>query len=207
MASTEPNKGVSGLTAALITAAVAIGVVAVSLSLFLSFRLFRIPTSSMEPALLVGDHVICRAGNSFVKGDIVVFYFPPDRRQTSVKRLVAGPGDHLRIGNKRLFLNGVPANEPYVRHTSHLEDWYRDNFPSPPLNSAYPGAIEMLRNNVSNGEVVVPRGKYFVLGDNRDNSLDSRYYGFVDAQDLIAKPIVVYFSTNTQGHRTFLRVH
>jgi signal peptidase I len=206
MDGTEKKRGISGLTAALITVVVAVGVVALAFSFFSSYRAFQIPTSSMEPTLMIGDRVFVRLGTTLSPGDLAVFRYPVDRSQTMVKRIVGVPGDHLRIGNKQLFLNGAPLNEPYVRHTSHLRNWYRDNFPSPPISSLYPGAIEMLRNHVTNGEVVVPTGKYFVLGDNRDNSLDSRYFGFVDAQDLVGKPVLVYFSTS-HADRSFLRVH
>jgi signal peptidase I len=202
----EQKKRISGVVAALITAAVALVVVGLALSLFFSFRLFSIPTSSMEPTLLIGDRVIVRtSGNVFAKGDIVVFLFPPDRSQNSVKRIVAGPGDRLHIRDKQLFVNGVAVHEPNVRHTATYPDLYRDNFPDgPPNPSVYPGAVAMLTHHVINGEVLVPPGEWFVMGDNRDISLDSRYFGFVDNQELVGKPTMILFSTN--GQRKFMRV-
>jgi signal peptidase I len=207
----EQKKRISGVVAALITALVALVVVGFALSLFFSFRLFTIPTRSMEPTLLIGDRVIFRtSGNVFAKGDIVAFLFPPDRRQGHVKRIVAGPGDRLHIRDKQLFVNGVEAHESYVTHTAAYEDAYRDNFPPDGQAnnpSVYPGAIDMLNHHVSNGDVVVPAGEWFVMGDNRDNSLDSRYFGFVDNQELVGKPTMILFSTNPAGgQRKFMRV-
>src|ERR1039457_3550110 len=118
----------------------------------------------------------------------------PDRHQTFVKRVIGVPGDRIRISEKVVYRNGTALKEPYACHKTEYQYLYRDNFPSEPnVNLAAP-ALEMLAKHVVNGEVVVPEGKYFVLGDNRDSSLDSRYWGFVDSGDLIGKPLLIYDS-------------
>ena len=128
------------------------------------------------------------------RGDIVVHIYPVDRKETFVKRVVALPGDRVRIVNKQLFINGSAVSEPYVQRKTSYVDSYRDNFPSEARVPLYPPAQAMLANNVANGEVVVPPHRYFVLGDNRDSSLDSRYWGFVPRENIIGKPLVIYWS-------------
>src|SRR6185369_181533 len=95
---------------------------------------------------------------------------------------------------KQVFLNGKALNEPYKVHKTDYRDSYRDDFPGEPNSNLYPGAIEMLRRNVKDGEVVVPDGFYFAMGDNRDQSLDSRYWGFVPRENIIGKPLIIYWS-------------
>ena len=161
-------------------------------------RLFLIPTGAMEDTILIGDHLVVSrsSGSSPKRGDIVVFRYPIDRKQTFIKRVVAIAGDRLRIESKQLFLNGKPATEPYALHKTGYMDTYRDNFPSEPNIRLFEPAAEMLANSVVNGEVVVPQGKLFVMGDNRDSSLDSRYWGFLDTTDIIGRPLFVYFSVD-----------
>lgn len=170
---------------------------------------FVIPTGSMEDTLLVGDHLLvdklafAPAGNvtkhllpyeAPKRGDIIVFRYPIDIKQTFVKRVMGVPGDHIRLQNKHVFLNGHELNEPYVVHKSDYIDSYRDNFPTDPDTPIYPPAQEMLQHNVVNGQVVVPPGHYFAMGDNRDQSLDSRYWGFVPRENIIGKPLIIYWS-------------
>jgi signal peptidase I len=157
---------------------------------------FVIPTGAMENTLLIGDRIlVLRLPNPAPRRDaLVVHIYPIDRQQTFVKRIAGMPGDRIRIAHKVLYRNGAALQEPYVEHTTQYEDPYRDNFPAEPNTTIPAPAMEMLAKNVVNGEVVVPEGKYFVLGDNRDNSLDSRYWGFIDARDLIGKPLVIYYS-------------
>jgi signal peptidase I len=170
---------------------------------------FVIPTGSMEDTLLVGDHLLVdklayAPGGSVTKfalpysevkrGDIIVFRYPIDIRQTFVKRVMGVPGDHIRLQSKQVYLNGHLLNEPYVVHKYDFIDAYRDNFPSEPNTMIYPPAQAMLDHNVQNGEVVVPPGHYFAMGDNRDQSLDSRYWGFVPRENIIGKPLVIYWS-------------
>lgn len=170
---------------------------------------FVIPTGSMEDTLLVGDHLLVdklafAPGGPVTKhilpysdvkrGDIIVFRYPVDIRQTFVKRAMGVPGDRIRLQNKQVYLNGHLLSEPYVVHKAEWIDSYRDNFPSDPNVGLLGGAPKMLENDVKNGEVVVPDGHYFAMGDNRDQSLDSRYWGFVPRENIIGKPLVIYWS-------------
>jgi signal peptidase I len=177
---------------------------------------FVIPTGSMEDTLLIGDHLLVDklayspAGpvskyilpySPIKRGDIIVFRYPVDIRQTFVKRAIGVPGDRLRIENKQLFLNGNKLNEPYKFHKTEYIDSYRDNFPSVPNTRLLGGAEEMLEKNVVNGEVVVPPNSYFAMGDNRDSSLDSRYWGFVPRENIVGKPLIIYWSYDAPTER------
>jgi signal peptidase I len=177
---------------------------------------FVIPTGSMEDTLLVGDHLLvdklayAPAGpiSKYVlpytdvqRGDIIVFRYPVDIRQTFVKRVVGVPGDRIRIENKQVIRNGARIDEPFKYHKTEFNDSYRDNFPSQPYLQLSEGAIEMLEKHVVNGEVVVPPNSYFAMGDNRDNSLDSRYWGFVPRANIIGKPLIIYWSYETTTDR------
>jgi len=170
---------------------------------------FVIPTGSMEDTLLIGDHLLvdklayAPAGplsrrllpyGPIRRGDIIVFRYPIDIRQTFVKRCIGLPGDRIRIENKQLYVNGKKLYEPYKFLKTDYYDSYRDNFPGEPnLRLAEP-AMEMLARHVVNGELVVPPNSYFALGDNRDSSLDSRYWGFVPRENIIGKPLIIYWS-------------
>ena len=173
---------------------------------------FVIPTGSMEDTLLIGDHLLVdklaySTAGSVSKyilpyenprdGDIIVFRYPVDITQTFVKRVVGVPGDHLKIIDQQVYRNGKKLTEPYVVHKAPYPDSFRDNFPNsePNLTLLDPGR-EMLANNVVNGEVVVPANSFFAMGDNRDNSLDSRYWGFVPRENIIGKPLIIYWSYN-----------
>lgn len=171
---------------------------------------FVIPTGSMEDTLLVGDHLLvdklafAPAGSATAsllpyedvhRGDIIVFRYPIDIKQTFVKRVMGVAGDRLHMENKKVFLNGHLLNEPYVVHKLDYMDSYRDNFPSAEPNTPlYDPAKVMLEKDVKNGEVVVPPGYFFAMGDNRDQSLDSRYWGFVPRENIIGKPLIIYWS-------------
>jgi signal peptidase I len=109
---------------------------------------------------------------------ITVFNYPVDRSQQFIKRIAGIPGDRIRISQKVLYRNGSPRNEPYAIHKTDYEDSWRDDFPSFPTTRLFPTAQEML-THIVNGEVVVPPGKDFVLGGNRDQSFDSRYLTYV----------------------------
>lgn len=173
---------------------------------------FVIPTGSMEDTLLIGDHLLVdklayAPEGSISKyllpyeqpkhGDIIVFRYPADISQTFVKRVIGTPGDHLKMVNRILFRNGVQLSEPYVYHKFPY-DPYRDNFPGE--LSQFGDRLQdqlqrdMLEHHVVNGEVVVPPNSYFAMGDNRDNSLDSRYWGFVPRDNIIGKPLLIYWS-------------
>src|ERR1700736_617887 len=175
-------------------------------------RAFVIPTGSMEDTLLIGDHLLVdklayAPGGPISKyilpyedvrrGDIIVFRYPVDIKQTFVKRVMGVPGDHIRLENKNVFLNGHKLDEPYKIHKTEYIDSYRDNFPSQPNFPQYERGQAMLENNVKNCEVIVPPGHYFAMGDNRDSSLDSRYWGFVPRENIIGKPLIIYWSYDT----------
>src|SRR6266700_2309445 len=172
-------------------------------------KAFVIPTGSMEDTLLIGDHLLvdklayAPAGSiskhilpyeDVKRGDIIVFRYPVDIKQTFVKRVMGVPGDHIRLENKNVILNGHKLVEPYKIHKTEYIDSYRDNFPSQPNFPQYERGQAMLESNVSNGEIVVPPGSYFAMGDNRDSSLDSRYWGFVPRENVIGKPLIIYWS-------------
>jgi signal peptidase I len=118
-----------------------------------------------------------------------------------VKRVIGVPGDHIRIINKQVYRNGHKLDEPYVYHKTEYIDAYRDNFPGQPYLHLGDRAQDMLDNHVQNGEVVVSPNSYFAMGDNRDNSLDSRYWGFVPRDNIIGKPLIIYWSYETTTDR------
>ncbi len=170
---------------------------------------FVIPTGSMEDTLLIGDHLLvdklayAPSGpvskhilpySEIRRGDIIVFRYPVDISQTFVKRAIGLPGDHIRLVNKQLVLNGKTVKEPYVYHKTDYIDSYRDNFPNDPNVSVGESGHDMLANHVFNGEVIVPPDSVFAMGDNRDISLDSRYWGFVPRDNIIGKPLIIYWS-------------
>lgn len=174
---------------------------------------FVIPTSSMHNTLYTGDHLIVdklayappgAIGKYLLpyeqvkRGDIIVFKHPTLITVDYVKRVIGIPGDHIKLVNKQVFVNGKPLTEPYTIHQDNSLN-YRDNFPvGEPDYSGDPQmaarASEMLRDNVVNGELVVPPDNYFAMGDNRDNSLDSRYWGMVPRDNITGKPVIVFWS-------------
>jgi signal peptidase I len=174
---------------------------------------FVIPTGSMEDTLLIGDHLLVdklaySTPGSVSKyilpyekprdGDIIVFRYPVDITQTFVKRVLGVPGDRIKIIDQQVYRNGTKLNEPYVVHKNPYPDSFRDNFPNSEANfTLLDRGRDMLLTNVVKGEVVVPDDSYFAMGDNRDNSLDSRYWGFVPRENIIGKPLIIYWSYNT----------
>jgi signal peptidase I len=170
---------------------------------------FIVPTASMDRTVMVGDHMIVdklsyAPADGFSKhllpfsepkrGDIIVFRWPIDIKENYVKRCMGLPGDHIRIVDKDVFLNGRKLAEPYTQHVFPGIEPYRDNFPAEPFGPVYDRAKEMLAADVVNGELVVPEGQYFAMGDNRDNSSDSRYWGLVPRENIIGKPVVIFWS-------------
>ncbi len=178
---------------------------------------FKIPSQSMEPTLLVGDHLLV---NKFIfggtgawyekllpyrqirHGDIVVFKFPYDDNPYYVKRVIGLPGDRIRIVDQQVFVNGKQLDEPYVIHDPSVPyDPFGDTFP--PTSARFlrlavrPEWAADILNHVRDGELVVPPGKYFVMGDNRDRSSDSRYWGFVNRDAVMGGPVVIYWSVDT----------
>ncbi len=169
----------------------------------------------MEPTLLVGDFVlVSKTGlrapgpgqgweRAFLppegvrRGDLIVFHFPPDPGRNLVKRVVALPGERLRMEGGRVFLNGQPLSEPYALYTPAQPEVYRDEFPN--LREADPNVdphwwLALRRTLQGSRELTVPPDAFFVLGDNRNNSEDSRYWGFVPEAEIIGRPMVVYFA-------------
>ncbi len=159
---------------------------------------YKIPSGSMKPTLLVGDHILV---NKFIygikvpyfrntlvsikepqKGDIVVFIYPEDRSKDFIKRVIATSGDTVEIRNKKIYLNGRLLQDPH--------GVYVDQF-------ILPGSIQP-RDNF--GPVTVPKDSLFVMGDNRDQSYDSRFWGFVDLKDVLGKAFIIYWSWNGENH-------
>ena len=170
---------------------------------------YVVPTGSMEGNLLVGDHILvdrlayadpgpaarhilpCR---DVERGDIIAFLYPEDVRQTYVKRVIGLPGDHIRMERGQVIRNGHRLVEPYTQHIAAYPDPYRDNFPTAPEVMTTPRGRAMFEHDVRGGEVIVPPGMIFAMGDNRDNSADSRYWGFVPRSYVVGKPVMVYWS-------------
>jgi signal peptidase I len=170
---------------------------------------FIVPTPSMDTTVRVGDHLIVdklaySPSDGLSKhllpyaepkrGDIIVFRYPIDIKENFVKRCMGVPGDHIRIVDKTVYLNGHALVEPYIQHVSSGIEPYRDNFPGEPFGPVFERAKQMLQEHVVNGELVVPEGNYFAMGDNRDNSSDSRYWGFVPRENIVGKPLVIFWS-------------
>lgn len=170
---------------------------------------YLIPSESMEHTLLVGDFVLVNkqiyapaSGLSrwllpyrqVARGDIVVFHHP--QHPFLVKRVVGVPGDRLRIADGRVTVNGAMLNEPYAAFEPAALDPFRDEFPARVYTdpNVDPSWWKQMQNLTRNGELVVPEDEYFVLGDNRNYSKDSRYWGFVSRQQIVARPLVIYFS-------------
>jgi signal peptidase I len=170
---------------------------------------FVIPTGSMEGTLLVGDHLFVDKlvyappdsvtkhilpYRDVVRGDVIVFRYPLDLNKNLVKRAIGVPGDRIHLENKRLVLNGKLTDEPYAVHLNGF-DPYRDNFPASAATAMLrPEAAAMIRANVKNGELIVPPGFVFAMGDNRENSDDSRYWGLVPRENIIGTPFLIYWS-------------
>ena len=175
---------------------------------------FVIPTSSMHNTLLTGDHLIVDKlaysphdpiAKLFLpytppqRGDIIVFKHPTLLKEDYVKRVIGVPGDRIKEIDRVIYLDGKPLVEPYVIHSINNYDPWRDNFPSaepefagdPQMNARM---LEMVHENVHDGELIVPEGSYFAMGDNRDNSLDSRYWGLVPRDNIEGKPFVIFWS-------------
>ena len=171
---------------------------------------FRIPSASMEPTLLVGDFLLVNkeisAGrfpalastNQIRRGDLIVFHYPVDPSKSLVKRVVGLPGERLRLRDGRVSIDGRALSESYAVYLPSAPDSYRDDFPrvdraDPAVDSRWWIQMHTL---VSNGELTIPPGSYFVLGDNRNDSEDSRYWGLVPREAIVGKPFLIYLSLN-----------
>ena len=183
-------------------------VVALFLNTFV-LQPYLIPSESMERTLLVGDFLLVNkqvyapAGKlsrwllpyrEVARGDIVVFHHP--RPPFLVKRVVGIPGDRLRIEDGRVTVDGRPLDEPYAAFEPAPPSPFRDDFPAKVYTDPLvdPEWWKQMQSLTRDGELVVPEGEYFVLGDNRNHSDDSRYWGFVERADIVARPLVIYFS-------------
>ena len=164
-------------------------VVAVILALFVRtwvFQAFKIPTGSMEPNLLVGDHLIVNKMRfaPIKRGDVVVFKFPKDPERDFVKRVIGLPGDRIELHKKKVYVNGQPIDEPYA------------HFMEPPSAD---GTTKIDDVREEYGPVNVPTDQYFMMGDNRDNSEDSRYWGFLPKNYVKGNAEFLYFSVDDQA--------
>lgn len=150
----------------------------------------------MEDALLPGDHILALMfpRPTPERGKVALFVSPQDRSAILVKRVIAVPGDHLRIVGKVVILNGAALDEKYVVHKEDVAGFYPENFPNDVSLEGCSEGHEMLSQHVMNGEIVVPAGQYFLLGDNRGDSLDSRCWGFVPSEDMVGRPLIIYDS-------------
>jgi signal peptidase I len=186
---------------------------------------FKIPSASMEKTLMIGDHLLV---NKFVfggqgawyekflpyralkRGDIIVFKYPFLDHPHYVKRVIGLPGDHLKMIDQAVYINGQALNEPYAVHDPDVR-YDPFNYSFPPLrDQMIPVNVidewhSELRKYVQGDEIVVPPDKYFAMGDNRDHSQDSRYWGFVDREAIMGRPFLIYWSVEADytGESTF----
>ena len=182
-------------------------VIAVILALFVRtwvFQAFKIPTGSMENNLLIGDHLIVNKmqfaptmtraealvmpRREIRRGDVIVFKFPQDPDRDFIKRVIGLPGDRLELHRKKVYINGTPIDEPYV------------HFLEPPSTSGPPRTDDVREEY---GPITVPAHQYFMMGDNRDNSEDSRYWGFMPESYVKGQALFIYFSLDDQATSVF----
>jgi len=179
---------------------------------------FKIPSPSMERTLLVGDYLLV---NKFIfggrgawyehllpyreirRGDVIVFKFPYDDHQHYVKRVIGMPGDRIRIADQKVYVDGAMLSEPYAVHDPASDDPFGDDFP-PITRETYDPMVRPewaadIYNHIVQGELVVPPNDYFAMGDNRDHSWDSRYWGFVRRDAIMGRPVVIYWSVKANA--------
>jgi signal peptidase I len=181
-----------------------------------AFQNFMVPSSSMASTLQVGDHVMVERElaappthwmpfipyRDVKRGDVVVFYKPIPEADGDhiplVKRVIGVPGDRIHLRDGIVYLNGVAQSEPKAaKTTADTYDPYVDDFPSA-SPAGHPDVTATwsvtLAESMQGGDLVVPAGHYFMMGDNRDHSMDSRYWGFVPRENIIGRPLFVYWS-------------
>ena len=179
-----------------------------------NLQAFEIPSSSMENTLLIGDHVFVDRVTLAPKtswvgplipyrdlkhGDIVVFLSPAESGLYVVKRVIGLPGDRIHLVDGVVYRNGERLSEPYVLRGDTFSP-YRDQFPAEPASAGANVTPEWggeIAYHIQGGDLVVPRDRYFVMGDNRDVSYDSRYWGFVPREHIIGRPMFIYWSFET----------
>jgi signal peptidase I len=176
-------------------------VIAVILALFIRtfvVQAFKIPTGSMENNLLIGDHLLVnklvfgptRTGlerallpvGTIKRGDVIVFKYPEEPDRDFIKRVIGLPGETLEVREKKVYINGTPLDEPYV------------HFLQPPSASSELSEVTSFDVRERYGPVTIPPDQYFMMGDNRDNSQDSRYWGFLPRDLVKGKALVIYWS-------------
>lgn len=177
---------------------------------------FEIPSSSMEDTLLIGDHVFVnrvqfspRSGwmgpllpyRQIRRGDIVVFLSVETPGLYIVKRIMGIPGDRIHLRDGVVYRNGEKLDEPYAVHKRPVFDLYRNNFPAVPPDGSVTNDEwrSALPQHIQGEDIVVPPGHYFGMGDNRDASYDSRYFGFIPQENVIGRPMFIYWSFETPG--------
>jgi signal peptidase I len=180
---------------------------------------FEIPSSSMENTLLIGDHVFVNRiqfapktswlGSLLPYRDVrfqdIVVFLHPDPAQAGiyvVKRIIGLPGDRIHLRNGVVYRNGAALDEPYIDHEDDRYDPYRNDFPSIPPNddgNLSANWLVDLPSYIKGDDIVVPPGHYFAMGDHRGVSLDSRYWGFIPKENIIGRPMFIYWSFTTPG--------
>jgi signal peptidase I len=171
---------------------------------------FEIPSGSMEDTLLIGDHVFVNREQfapathwmgpllpyrDIHRNDIAVFFSPEEPGLFLVKRIIGIPGDRIHLRDGAVYRNGEKLVEPYAQHKLANFDPYRDNFPSvPPWDIRNEKWKQEMPSHIEGDDIVVPADSYFAMGDNRDNSYDSRYWGFVPRKNVIGRPLFIYWS-------------
>jgi signal peptidase I len=179
---------------------------------------FQIPSESMEKTLLVGDYLLVDKAHFADTGpwgwllpyrrikrqDIVVFRYPLNPQQHFVKRVVGVPGDHVRLINKHVYVNGIRQDDEYASFNWGQRDKFRDNFPNGGFFADKIASKWFIQAQklVDDGQLIIPEGSYFVLGDNRDDSYDSRYWGLVPAENIVGRPLVIYWSMDQAPSNT-----
>lgn len=180
------------------------------------FQAFEIPSSSMENTLLIGDHVFVNRERfapptqwvgpllpyrEVKRGDVFVFLSPAEPGLYIVKRVIGLPGDRIHLRDGVVYRNGVKLDEPYVIHSDNGGyNPYRDNFPAVSPSDFYnvtPQWQDELPKHIQGEDIVVPPNCYFGMGDNRDVSLDSRFWGFIPRENIIGRPMFIYWSFET----------
>ncbi len=171
-------------------------------------RAFSVPSESMQPSIMRGDRIFVDSYNKNrppQQGDVVVFLSPETPRLVAVKRIIGVPGDRIHLRDGIVYRNGEKLDETYAKHRGADYDPYRDNFPAVPPSPIYGVKNESWQEEFSShlegGDMVVPPNSYFAMGDNRDLSYDSRYWGFVPRQNLIGRPMFIYWPFARLGHR------
>ena len=185
---------------------------------------FEIPSSSMEDTLLIGDHVFVNREQFALpthwlgplmpyrdihRDEIAVFMSPEQPGLFLVKRIIGTPGDHIHLRDDVVYRNGEKLVEPFVRHKREEHNPYTDNFPAVPPSEAYGVRNEKwaqeLPSHIQGDDIVVPPDNYFAMGDNRDVSYDSRFWGFVPRANIIGRPMFIYWSFETPDNQYEMR--